>query len=123
MLNTTSKLASCFVFFFLYALSAVTYAQSDPWVDCANEGEVCSFEGTKTVRYGNGSVWVEGSYSNSVVCTNAVFGDPLKGTPKQCQYAIDAGVMSVVTCTTCANEGGQCQFDDVKAVRYGKNTT
>lgn len=63
-----------------------TYTPDGAWIFCALAGQVCSFSGTKNVRYG-----AEGKYSyrtltNSTPCTNAVFGDPAPGIPKKCHY-------------------------------------
>ncbi|MGG1634445.1 cadherin-like beta sandwich domain-containing protein [Paenibacillus sp. NRS-1760] len=72
------------------------------WTYCADERTTCGFEGTKEVRYwGN-----DGSYSfntkiatNSIACSNDVFGDPAAGTPKKCYYRnlqLDSGEMTKV---------------------------
>lgn len=73
------------------------YAQSN-WVARANENNICTFSGTKIVRYGAGTKWTQGLYLNSVACNNATFGDPIPGTYKRCQT-------SGPQWTTCAKEG------------------
>lgn len=55
------------------------------WVKCADENFICSFSGTKQVRYGKNSTWLYQSYPNGVKCDNDTFGDPLVGTYKECQ--------------------------------------
>ncbi|MGB8856618.1 MAG: hypothetical protein WCC58_08105, partial [Burkholderiales bacterium] len=57
------------------------------WTFCANEGAVCSFTGTKQIRYGLGTSFKVGTYTGSVSCSNTVFGDPLPGSDKKCEYA------------------------------------
>jgi hypothetical protein len=57
------------------------------WEFCANENGVCSFSGTKQVRYGVGSSFTVKTFSSSVNCSNAVFGDPLSGADKICEIA------------------------------------
>ena len=57
------------------------------WTFCANENATCSFTGTKLVRYGAPGFYNYGIYTSSVACTNAVFGDPIVGTAKTCDYA------------------------------------
>lgn len=57
------------------------------WTFCATENETCRFSGTKRVRYGAQNNWNEGNYTNSVVCNNATFGDPLPRTRKTCEIA------------------------------------
>ena len=54
---------------------------------CANENGTCSFTGIREVWYGAGTTWFKAPASTSVACTNAVFGDPISGTPKQCYYS------------------------------------
>ncbi|MDA8447734.1 pilus assembly protein [Paracidovorax valerianellae] len=57
---------------------------------CSNEGNTCSFSGTKEVWYGVRvgltNYWKVAPASNGVACSNDVFGDPKSGTPKQCYY-------------------------------------
>lgn len=55
------------------------------WIDCAMEGGTCSFQGTTTVRYGFGDKWASKEATESIGCTNGVFGDPAVGVGKVCQ--------------------------------------
>lgn len=60
----------------------------ETWTTCARENEICSFTGTRRVRYGAGATWVTRDIAASnggVRCSNAVFGDPAFGVAKQCQ--------------------------------------
>ena len=55
---------------------------------CANEWQDCSFGGTANVIYGGAGKWsTPRSFTNSVSCTNAVFGDPAPGVQKACYLA------------------------------------
>ncbi|MFH1256740.1 MAG: Ig-like domain-containing protein [Candidatus Diapherotrites archaeon] len=56
------------------------------WTFCANEGQTCSFSGTRQVRYGANNTYAYGTYTNSVSCSNSVFGDPIYGATKHCDY-------------------------------------
>ena len=56
-----------------------------PWTTCANENGFCSFSGIAQVRYGAGSSWNTGTFTNGVGCNNSVFGDPAFGVVKSCQ--------------------------------------
>ena len=56
------------------------------WTHCANEGANCVLPGTQTVRYGANGSYASGSYTNSVACSNSVFGDPTPGVVKSCDY-------------------------------------
>ena len=43
---------------------------------------------TKTVRYGVRGTYSEQTHTDSVVCTNGVFGDPIDGVVKTCQVEV-----------------------------------
>lgn len=66
-------------------VSADKLAASPGYTTCAKENGVCSFVGTKQVRYGAGSTWTVRTITNGTACTNQVFGDPLFGTLKSCE--------------------------------------
>ncbi len=66
---------------------AASSASGQQWISCANENQRCNFSGTKRVRYGAGTSWNEGNFSNGVACNNATFGDPIQGTLKTCQIS------------------------------------
>ena len=77
-------------------LSAATAACSDPppppppppseWTVCATEGQLCTFTGSKDVRYGaNGTYTAPRTFTAPVQCSNTVFGDPVPGTTKRCE--------------------------------------
>ncbi|MDD2753091.1 MAG: hypothetical protein PHT44_00535 [Candidatus Portnoybacteria bacterium] len=59
------------------------------WQYCAGEGGYCSFSGTKVVRYGERGTYVQDDFTGGTACTNGVFGDPLPGVSKHCDYSID----------------------------------
>jgi chitodextrinase len=57
------------------------------WTLCAQEGARCRFTGTAEVRYGAGTAFTTPKqFADGVDCTNAVFGDPIFGTAKHCDY-------------------------------------
>ena len=56
------------------------------WSYCASEGGQCNFSGTREVRYGANGNYAYGIFTNGVSCNNGVFGDPLSGIVKECQY-------------------------------------
>jgi len=61
---------------------------SEPqWTTCANENGVCRFTGTQIVRYGTGTRWRQGEFTNQVTCNSRVFGNPAYGVRKICQIA------------------------------------
>ena len=60
---------------------------------CASENGTCTIPlgGIREVWYGAGTTWkVAPVAGGSVPCTNAVFGDPISGTAKQCFYSTTA---------------------------------
>lgn len=110
-------------------LPLVASAQND-WAPCADEGQVCRFNGEAMVRFG-----ADGKYSfrmvrNRINCDNEEFGDPLPNRPKQCQVSMnwrqdsryrgwrDHGRDSAGW-VLCANEGEACRTPGKVQVRYG----
>jgi hypothetical protein len=68
-------------------VSTTSSAAADPgWTVCAGEGKVCSFSGTRQVRYGANGVYATKTATGSIACTNAVFGDPISNVVKSCSY-------------------------------------
>ncbi|MBI2031673.1 MAG: type II secretion system protein [Candidatus Levybacteria bacterium] len=62
------------------------------WIACAGEGQVCSFTGTKTVRYGANGSFAYGTFTDGVACSNSVFGDPAWGFSKKCYFDVGATI-------------------------------
>ena len=87
------------------------------WTQCATEGGNCNFSGMRVVRYGARERYAIGEFFNGVACTNAVFGDPIRGASKRCEY----GPEVEVTWNPCAKEGEQCNFNGAHQVRYGSD--
>lgn len=59
----------------------------DVWIKCADEWGTCTVSGTTQVRYGLNGTFVTRNVTGSVGCNNDVFGDPLPGADKVCEYA------------------------------------
>jgi len=60
---------------------------------CAAEHEICQISNNQpaTVYYGSGEDWnVRTNVSGSISCSNAVFGDPIRGTFKACYYVAES---------------------------------
>src|SRR5262249_11003359 len=64
----------------------VTAVPITAWTFCAFEDSQCNFSGTKEVRYGINGIYVSQIFTNGVACSNNVFGDPVYGQAKQCEY-------------------------------------
>jgi hypothetical protein len=112
------------------AVPTTSTASSPSWIACAGEGGTCTFSGTREVRYGAGTAFVTKTFTGSVVCLNAGFGDPAYGQLKTCSYSSNTIATSTGTATaaatsdgwtTCAAEGGTCSFSGTHQVRYGAN--
>lgn len=102
------------------------------WTDCATEGNVCSFSGTRQVRYGANNSYATQTATGSIACTNAVFGDPMPNVVKACQYSTTTSTPAPTpapapapteTWTACGGEGATCSFSGTREVRYGANGT
>lgn len=91
------------------------------WIACAAEGQTCNFKGVQQVRYGTPSHYVSRAATDGVACSNAVFGDPVVGTPKTCWTAAlaPAAGFDPSRWMLCATENGTCSFDGSREVRYG----
>jgi RHS repeat-associated protein len=67
--------------FFMVALPV----SAQTWTQIAVEGQSFTVSGTKTVRYGANSSWVQRQVTGAGECSNAWFGsDPIEGTVKRC---------------------------------------
>jgi hypothetical protein len=71
-------LKSCFV-----APAGAPYG----YTKCADENEVCSLTGSRTVAYGANGAFSYRQVSGSVPCSNAAFGDPLHFAVRSCYVA------------------------------------
>lgn len=94
------------------------------WSWCANEGGVCTVPAaaTVTVRYGANGSYQYRSVSGSIACSNGVWGDPIFGTVKSCDYTTGAAPAPGTTSwVDCAGEGSVCSVPGPRNVRYGAN--
>lgn len=100
------------------------------WTRCASEGNACNFSGTRQVRYGANNTYAFVTATSTVACSNGVFGDPVYGVVKTCDYGdaitttaapAPAPAPVVETWTNCAVEGANCTFTGTRTVRYGAN--
>lgn len=56
------------------------------WIACAGEGVRCAVPGSAEVRYGADERSKYKRVSDSVLCSNEIFGDPARGNLKSCAY-------------------------------------
>jgi len=82
---------------------------------CANENEQCEFSGVRVVAYGAFGRYKYKVVDKHIPCNNAIFGDPIPGTRKQCSYGNQV-------LQRCADEGGYCQVTGNAVVSYGAGT-
>src|ERR1035437_1098817 len=59
------------------------------YTKCADQGQTCAFTGTMSVAYGSVATGTNGkfniaNYTNGVLCSFTVLGDPNPGWPKAC---------------------------------------
>lgn len=94
------------------------------WTTCAAEGETCKVNGTTEVRYGTATQYVTKTVTDTVSCTNEMFGDPAFNQAKSCSVVSTAATGTVAApattvWTACATEGGTCNVSGTAQVRYG----
>lgn len=109
------------------------------WAYCAAEGQLCAVPGAATVRFGANGQHEYRQVNGPVPCNTQTFGDPAKGTPKQCEYRLGQQDPSVLHpggwmggsgpngrpippnegWQVCALEGETCQFRGTREVRFG----
>lgn len=98
------------------------------WVVCAYEGDYCRVPGNATVRYGAEGRYQERDVNGGIACNNGVFGDPLPGYAKLCEYRRGGGRgdnwnggghAADGDWRNCAREGGYCDVRGRQNVRYG----
>jgi len=93
---------------------------------CANENEVCSFEGTQDVAFGaNGRFRYKKGVSGRVTCDDPTFGDPIQGVVKACFVTGDQHQSSAPPIpdgySFCSKENEACTFGGTQNVAYGAN--
>lgn len=56
------------------------------WTHCADQEQLCSFSGTRRVRFGADTRWTEREFTNGTLCNSTTFGgNPAQGALKTCQ--------------------------------------
>jgi hypothetical protein len=87
----------------LFASPAVALAANNPvfipapavaWTHCASESMVCSFSGTRQVRYGANGVYFYKTANTAIRCNDSEFGDPLPAASKYCDYSSSTPVLT-----------------------------
>ena len=74
-------------FLVLAAVLRPCAACPEDYVECASEGGTCTFDGQRSVAYGEQGTYVYQTADGSIGCDSGVFGDPLGGVTKKCCYA------------------------------------
>lgn len=98
----------------------------ETWTYCGAEAtaDICSFFGTRLVRYGADGSYVYRTASNAIRCASPSFdGDPAVGVDKTCSYASDDLATARSAWTECAAEDRQCNASGTGQVRYGGAAT
>jgi hypothetical protein len=86
------------------------------WTSCSNEYGLCVISGSNTVRFGSGTNYFYKSVIGPVACNDGVFGDPLVGVTKHCDYKPESW-------TTCSAEYSSCTLNGSNTVRFGQFST
>ena len=89
---------------------------------CADEGQTCTCPAGDPwgVIYGKGSTWTEAKSlgsSGSLACSNRVFGDPLRGTRKECRCIHNYGGKRLEGPGTWTGPGGSFTDNAVTGVK------
>jgi hypothetical protein len=109
---------------------AAAPAATATWTRCAVEGGVCTVPTSVTVRYGANGTYAYKTVTGSVGCTNNIWGDPLFGIVKACDYTSTTATPAPAPTpaptpgtgwVNCASEGGVCTISGTRNVRYGAN--
>src|SRR5262249_43135476 len=87
------------------AESSASFTVTAAWTFCAVEDSQCNFSGTKEVRYGINGVYVSQIFTGGVSCSNTIFGDPVYGYVKQCEYRDVSNPLTVATLAISPNGG------------------
>jgi len=70
---------------------ATVKGASGSWIYCASENSSCTFAGTRQIRYGAQGEYAFAEFTDSVNCSNSIFGDPIPGVYKSCHYLDTSG--------------------------------
>lgn len=100
-----------------------TGACAGVWTFCATENGTCTFSGTKLVRYGADTTFVQQTATTSIPCTNAQFGDPLVGTVKHCDTQDVVGTCTPVDIGGATIAVGQSWGTAVATGTWAANNT
>jgi hypothetical protein len=60
----------------LILLTSVTAAGAQEWKRACSEGETCTIDGVRLIRYGAEGFFSYGVATNQVICSDESFGDP-----------------------------------------------
>lgn len=85
---------------------------------CSAESKNCTFTGKRVVRFGVYGFYSYQLVNDSIACTTAIFGDPIRGTVKTCSNSDEVNSPSIAY-AQCAAENGTCTFSGTRVVRYG----
>ncbi|MBC7995121.1 MAG: PQQ-dependent sugar dehydrogenase [Rhizobacter sp.] len=100
--------------------------QAVTWTRVAGEGQTFTLVGSRIVRYGEGTRWLQRTLSGTVACTNATFGsDPAYGVAKSCQVQSttpDPEPPPATQWTRIATEWQSFTVTGTRVVRYGAGT-
>ena len=82
------------------ASSSSSSSTAATWVHCSNEGSLCAFTGSRSVRFGLGSTWDTRTFTGGVQCSTTYFADPAPGQTKTCQIGGTSSSSSTSSAST-----------------------
>lgn len=105
------------------------------WTACAEEGQVCRFDGEAMVRFGVPGRYAFAPGNQRIICDTEQFGDPAPGQRKRCEVSANwrederyrdrrdgrRGAGQADAWRPCASEGQDCRVDAASNVRFGAN--
>jgi parallel beta-helix repeat protein len=112
-----------------FTVTVTSSAPSPLWTFCGWEDSFCAFTGTRQVRYGSNNTYFYKTLTGGTPCTNAVFGDPVPGAAKHCDYSAPVtttttiGPTPSITCPAGAIDIFPGTSIQTVVNNYGNNTT
>jgi len=88
---------------------------------CASENQFCTVPYPTSVRFGANGRYATVQINRGVTCARRVFGDPIPGVAKRCEYRVVVTPPQRTSYRYCAPEGGTCSFRGTERVAYGVN--
>jgi len=125
-----AKLAGLFLLVGLAALTSEVSAQNNSgpkWRQCAQEGGVCVFNGSRKVAYGAANRYVTYRFDGGAYCNSRAFGqDPVPNVVKACYIDVNEQMAAQSTpggrWVKCGVEGQTCNVSGRRRIAFGNGS-